>query len=70
MFILHLNWDLKLWEKYVFADSAFCFGNTVLDFNGQEKCADLEAFQRFGSIPLRQRWVKKMLFLLVTIRTG
>lgn len=55
MFILHVNWDLKLWEKYVFVNSSFCFGSTVLVFNGQEKCADLEAFQGFGSIPLRQR---------------
>lgn len=54
MFILHVNWDLKLWKKYVFVNSVFCFGITVLVFNGQQKCADLEAFQGFGSIPLRQ----------------
>lgn len=55
MFILHVNWDLRLWEKYVFVASAFCFGSTALVFNGKEKCADLEAFQGFGSIPLHQR---------------
>jgi len=70
MFILHVKWDLRWWEKYVFVNSTLCFGSTVLVFNGQKKCADLEAFQGFGSIPLCQHWVKKMLFLLVTVRTG
>lgn len=54
----------------MFLSTALCFGITVLVFNGQKKCADLEAFQGFGSIPLCRHCVKKMLFLLVTVRAG